>query len=75
MSGWLPDGVTEWAGRPVARSGVLLLRWLGRREVPGVVEGAGLSVDGTVSSSADGLAMILNPLYRFGDPRPPADRG
>lgn len=116
MSGWLPDGTTEWADRPVARSvadalprcratlrgtvvdvsvhrrtvdrvlqraggtwldallhdgtGVLLLRWLGRHEVPGLARGVGLTVEGTVSSSPDGLPMILNPLYRFGDPRP-----
>ena len=47
-------------------TGVLLLRWLGRDSVPGVVKGAQLVVEGTVSSSPDGLPLLLNPLYRFG---------
>jgi hypothetical protein len=117
----LPDGTTEWQGRPVARSiadaatrqravltgvvravevhrrlhprgrlypsepssamdawlddgtGTITLRWLGREAVGGVVAGATLHVEGTVSSESDRL-VILNPLYRFAEPNPPSDR-
>ncbi|MHB1582351.1 MAG: single stranded DNA-binding domain-containing protein [Acidimicrobiales bacterium] len=120
MSNWLPDGTTEWGGRPVARTvadalprcratvtgtlasvavhrgmpgrplgtgpgswlgavlddgtGVLLLRWLGRHTVPGVEQGARLTVEGTVSCTSDGRPVLLNPLYRFEDPRLVEDR-
>lgn len=127
MSSWLPDGTTEWGGRPVARTaaevssrcrvvlageisgvgvrrwtprrptgaaarpgpggrgdappgavhclveatirdgtGEVLLRWLGRERVPGVVPGARMQVEGTAGYEPK-LAryVLLNPLYRF----------
>lgn len=117
MTGWLPDGATEWGGRPVARlvadaaprcravlsgtvrvvvvhrpavgtgrvgratgwssfdgwlddgTGTMVLRWLGRESVPGVVAGALLTAEGTVAD-VHGRLLILNPLYRF-DPGGP----
>jgi len=45
-------------------TGTVLLRWSGRDEVPGVVAGAGLMVEGTVLGD-HGRPVLLNPLYRF----------
>ncbi len=47
-------------------SGTITLRWLGRDGLGGVVVGATLHVEGTVSGSSEaGRLLILNPLYRF----------
>jgi hypothetical protein len=45
-------------------TGEILLRWVGREAVAGVVAGAGLHVEGTVGEWA-GIPVILNPLYSF----------
>lgn len=50
---WLDDG-----------TGSVVLRWLGRDSVPGIVPDARLGVEGTVSE-VGGRLVILNPLYRF----------
>jgi hypothetical protein len=50
---WLDDGTGE-----------VLVRWVGRARVPGVVPGVSLCVEGTVGE-ADRVPVILNPLYRF----------
>ena len=46
-------------------TGQLIVRWLGRRRVPGVEPGAGLLVEGTVSVDR-GRLVVLNPRYGFG---------
>jgi hypothetical protein len=104
VTGWLPDGTSEWGGRAVARTvadalprcravltgsvastavrwpvsydavlndgtGAIVVRWVGRESVPGVVVGALLTVEGTVSE-LHGHLVVLNPLYRF-DPSVP----
>ena len=42
----------------------LTLRWLGRAEIPGMVPGAVVEVEGTLASIW-GQRIVLNPLYRF----------
>ncbi len=42
-------------------SGTVVLRWPGRRDVPGVVPGRQLRVEGTVLQDR-GLLVVLNPL-------------
>lgn len=59
VDGWLDDG-----------TGTMVLRWLGRESVPGLIAGVSLTAEGTVVE-VHGRPMILNPLYRF-DPVPPA---
>jgi hypothetical protein len=66
--------VTEVASfvRPWARfeaelcdgTGTITLRFMGRTEIPGLVLGSRLSVDGTPSIEGDILVM-LNPLYEI----------
>jgi hypothetical protein len=46
------------------RTGTIRLRFLGRTEVPGMVTGCRVSVEGTPSLEYDSLVM-LNPLYQF----------
>jgi hypothetical protein len=50
-------------------SGTITLRWHGRRALGGVVAGATLHVEGTLSQESDRF-LILNPLYRFAAPNP-----
>ena len=45
-------------------TGVVLLRFVGRSTVPGLVSGLRMVVEGTPGAERDGL-VILNPLYRF----------
>jgi hypothetical protein len=45
-------------------TGSIVLRWVGRDRIPGVVVGASLTVEGTVLAER-GRRVILNPLYRF----------
>jgi hypothetical protein len=46
-------------------SGVVLLRFMGRADVPGLVPGRRIIVEGTPSDN-DGRLMMHNPLYEFG---------
>ncbi|HEX4082762.1 MAG TPA: hypothetical protein VHX40_07315 [Acidimicrobiales bacterium] len=46
-------------------TGTIVLRWVGRDGVPGIVVGASLAVEGTVLADR-GRRVLLNPLYRFG---------
>jgi hypothetical protein len=48
-------------------TGTILVRWLGRESIAGVVVGATLEVEGTLCVHGAALC-ILNPLYRFGCP-------
>ena len=59
MSTWLPDGITEWGGRPVARSVADA-----SPRVPGLTTGARCTVEGTVRMKG-GRPVIWNPLYRL----------
>ena len=45
-------------------SGTIVLRFMGRHEIPGLVVGAQLVVDGTPALEGDMLIM-RNPLYEF----------
>jgi hypothetical protein len=55
-------------------TGTVVLRWLGRSGIAGMVPGAVLEVEGTVAT-VWGKRMVLNPLYRFiGRPTPVAPR-
>jgi hypothetical protein len=45
-------------------TGVVILRWVGRERIPGIVEGTSLVVEGTVLDE-HGRLVLLNPLYRF----------
>lgn len=45
-------------------TGVVVLRWLGRDAIPGIVAGAQIVVEGTVFADR-GRPVLLNPLYRF----------
>jgi hypothetical protein len=45
-------------------TGTVLLRWLGRMGIDGMVPGALLEVEGTVAMIW-GERIVLNPLYRF----------
>jgi hypothetical protein len=45
-------------------TGVVLLRFLGRIEVPGLVPGRRMIAEGTPGATPHGLVM-LNPLYRL----------
>ena len=45
-------------------TGALTLRWIGRRNVPGLVPGAQIHSEGTVLAEEAGN-VLLNPLYRF----------
>jgi hypothetical protein len=47
-------------------TGTVILRFMGRTEVPGLVPGRRMSVDGTPSMEGDSLIM-LNPLYTLLD--------
>ena len=47
-------------------TGTITLRFLGRTEVPGLVPGRRMSVDGTPAMEGDSLIM-LNPLYTLLD--------
>lgn len=55
LEAWLDDG-----------SALVLLRWLGRAGIPGIVPGASLRVEGTVAEM-DGDLVIVNPRYGFTD--------
>ena len=46
-------------------SGVVLLRFMGRADVPGLVPGRRIIVEGT-PTDRDGVLTIHNPLYEFG---------
>jgi hypothetical protein len=46
-------------------TGVVLLRFLGRMDRPGMAPGRRMIAEGTCRPGPDGLVM-LNPLYRFG---------
>ena len=48
-------------------TGVATLVWLGREEVPGLVPGATVTIEGTVLDR-HGRLVVLNPLYRFDPP-------
>ncbi len=56
LDAWIDDGTAS-----------ITLRWLGREASAGVVPGAMLEVEGTVSPQR-GRLVILNPLYRFVGP-------
>jgi hypothetical protein len=45
-------------------TGVLRLRFVGRKQVPGLAPGRRLVAEGTPATAPDGLVM-LNPLYRL----------
>lgn len=45
-------------------TGVVLLRFMGRAEVPGLVQGRRIAVEGT-PGLRDGVLVIPNPLYQF----------
>jgi hypothetical protein len=45
-------------------TGTITLRFMGRTEIPGIVPGRRLQVEGTPSPEFDTL-IILNPLYTF----------
>jgi hypothetical protein len=47
-------------------TGTITLRFLGRTQIPGIVTGSHLSVEGTPWMDGDTL-VILNPLYMFLD--------
>ena len=47
-------------------TGTIILRFMGRTEVPGLVPGRRMSVDGTPAMEGDSLIM-LNPLYTLLD--------
>jgi hypothetical protein len=46
-------------------SGELVIRWLGRSSLQGVRLGIGIVVEGTLGSSPEGRALILNPEYEL----------
>jgi hypothetical protein len=46
-------------------SGVVLLRFMGRADVPGLVRGRRIIVEGT-PADRDGVLTIHNPIYEFG---------
>ncbi len=45
-------------------TGVVVLRFMGRAEVPGLVPGRRIVVDGT-PADRQGVLVILNPIYEF----------
>jgi len=45
-------------------TGLLLLRWVGRDRIFGIIEGVVLTVEGVVLEER-GSRVVLNPLYRF----------
>jgi hypothetical protein len=47
-------------------TGTIVLRWLGRSQVPGISAGANVTVQGTVVDQ-HGRLVLLNPLYRFAE--------
>jgi hypothetical protein len=46
-------------------TGTITLRFMGRTEVPGIVLGSHLRVEGTPWME-DGILVLVNPLYEFG---------
>jgi hypothetical protein len=50
-------------------TGSLTLRFVGRRQIPGMVPGAPVRIEGTPMLERDGL-VILNPLYQYLGPTP-----
>jgi RecG-like helicase len=60
-----PRGGTPWLEAEFSDgSGTVTLIWMGRREIPGVVAGRELSVEGRVSY-ADGQRRLYNPKYEL----------
>ena len=45
-------------------TGVVVLRFVGRTQIPGAAPGRRMVAEGTPATASDGLVM-LNPLYRF----------
>jgi hypothetical protein len=50
--------------RTVRRDGTITLRFMGRTEIPGIVLGCQLRVEGTPWVE-DGTLIMVNPLYEF----------
>lgn len=71
LSGILQSITYSAIGRPAQLNAILYdgtgtveLRWLGRREIPGIRVGLHLEVEGTATLQGDHL-VIMNPLYRI----------
>jgi hypothetical protein len=56
-------GASVWATVDDGTATVVL-RWLGRTDIPGLVPGVRVEVEGTMST-VWGQRTVLNPLYRF----------
>ncbi|MFP5417206.1 MAG: OB-fold nucleic acid binding domain-containing protein [Actinomycetes bacterium] len=60
-----PRGATPWLEAELSDgTGRVTLIWMGRREIPGVVAGREMLVEGRISV-ADGLRRIYNPRYEL----------
>lgn len=71
LSGILQSMTYSAIGRPAQLNAILYdgtgtveLRWLGRRDIPGIRVGLHLEVEGTATPQGDHL-VIMNPLYRI----------
>lgn len=71
LSGVLQSITYSAIGRPAQLNAILYdgtgtveLRWLGRRDIPGIRVGLHLEVEGTATPQGDHLVM-MNPLYRI----------
>lgn len=71
LSGILQSITYSASGQPAQLNAILYdgtgtveLRWLGRREIPGLRVGLHLEVEGTATPQGDHL-VIMNPLYRI----------
>lgn len=71
LSGILQSMTYSAVGRPAQLNAILYdgtgsveLRWLGRREIPGLHVGLHVEVEGTATPQGDHLVM-MNPLYRI----------
>ena len=63
----LDIGETPWVRTDAVLSdgtGTLVLRFVGRRSIPGLDVGRGVVVEGTPGREGDALVMV-NPLYSF----------
>ncbi|WP_254872916.1 DNA-binding protein [Schaalia sp. Marseille-Q2122] len=71
LSGVVQSMTYSAIGRPAQLNAILYdgtgtveLRWLGRRDIPGIRVGLHLEVEGTATPQGDHM-VIMNPLYRI----------